>query len=62
MKNLNVRVRNVKRMKNEVEYGWGVLLVSKNTNPKFMPISQISNSKHHKITLGRTKNPQNLTR
>ena len=55
------RVRNVKRMKNEVEYGWGDALVSESTNPKFLPISQISSSKHHKLTLNRTKNPQNFT-
>ena len=49
------RVRNVKRMKNEVEYGWGDALVSESTNLKFLLSSQISNSKHPKLTLNRTK-------
>ena len=55
------RVRNVKRMKNEVEYGWGVVLVSESTNLKFLLSSQISNSKHPKLTHNRTKTPQTFT-
>ena len=55
------RVRNVKRMKNEVEYGWGDVPVSKSTNLKFLLSSQISNSKHPKLTLNRTKTPQTFT-
>ena len=40
----------------------GDALVSESKNPKFLPISQISNPKHPKLTLNRTKkNPQNFT-